>query len=154
MDLYATAQKEKYMALVENYDIPRLRGLRYMAEEIPATDEEIEKACKYCYKETYKLDSKYGHFGIHGFHLRYDNRTPRRNARRSAKRARIQMMTFNKYVGCPDVMMVHARIGGWNWKEYGGFWLEKKPWFIERVDDGFDPTYCDIYVRVSKEEKE
>lgn len=147
MDLYATAQKEKYMALVESYDIPRLRGLRYMAEETSATDEEIEKACKYCYKETYKLDSKYGHTGRR-FHFHYDKRIPRRNARRSAKRTRIQLRTFNKYVGHADVMMVHARIGSNNWKEYGGFWLEKKPWFIEKVDDGFDPTYCDIYVKV------
>ena len=149
MDLYATAQKEKYASMIEGMEIPRLRGLRYMAEETLATEKEIEKACKYCYHETYRLDHKYGHTGRR-FHLCYDDRVPRRNARRSAKRTRKQMETFNKYVGRTDVMMVHARIGGCNWKEYGGFWLEKKPWFIEKVDDGFDPTYCDIYVRVKE----
>ena len=25
-----------------------------------------------------------------------------------------------------------------------------KPWFIEKVDDYFDSTYCDIYVRISR----
>lgn len=153
MDLYATAQKDRLASMMEGIEIPRLRGLRYMAEETTATEEEIAKSCKYCYRETYRLHYKYGHFISHGYRSHYDNRVPRRDARRSAKRTRIQLEAFNRYVGRKDVMMVHARIGGYNWKEYGGFWLEKEPWFIERVDDGFDPTYCDIYVKV-KEVKE
>ena len=56
--------------------------------------------------------------------------------------------TFNKYCGREDVLYIHARIGGSNWKFYGGNELEKKPWFIEKVDDYFDDTYCDIYARI------
>ena len=26
-----------------------------------------------------------------------------------------------------------------------------KPWFIEKVDDNFDCTYCDIYVKISSD---
>ena len=151
MDLYATAQKDRLASMIEGIEIPRLRGLRYMAEETPATEVEMEKACKEIYHTIFRLHHKYGH-DDRNFHFCYDKRVPRRDARRSAKRARKQMETFNKYCGRTDVMMVHARIGGGNWKEYGGFWLDKKPWFIEKVDDGFDPTYCDIYVKVPVKE--
>ena len=44
--------------------------------------------------------------------------------------------------------MIHARIGGPNWEYYGGPLLKLEPWFLERVDDGFDNTYCDIYARI------
>ena len=30
---------------------------------------------------------------------------------------------------------------------YGGPDLEKNLWFIEKIDDCFDDTYCNIYVR-------
>lgn len=64
------------------------------------------------------------------------------------KRIRNQFNTFNKYVGRDDVMMIHARIGGYNWAYYGGAELGQQPWFIEKVDDAYDSTYCDIYVRI------
>ena len=155
MDLGAYVQIEDLGKIAEanGIEVPRLRGYRLMANERPATEEEIEKSCKGIYHEIYGLHYKNGHFIRHGYRCRYDNRVPRRDARRSAKRTRKQMETYNKYCGRSDVMMVHARIGGYNWKEYGGFWLEKEPWFIEKVDDGFDPTYCDIYAKI-KEVKE
>lgn len=59
-----------------------------------------------------------------------------------------QIETFNKYVGEIDVIMVHARLGGSNWEFYDCQELEKQPWFIEKVDDSFDSTYCDIYIRL------
>lgn len=61
-----------------------------------------------------------------------------------------QFETFNKYIGKPDILMIHARIGGDNWNCYGGPKLEKQPWFIERVDEYFDGTYCDIYARIDQ----
>lgn len=70
--------------------------------------------------------------------------------KRAEKRVRAQMDTFNKYVGWDDVLYIHARIGGGNWDYYGGKDLEKQPWFIEKVDDYFDSTYCDIYARIMK----
>lgn len=59
-------------------------------------------------------------------------------------------------------MYVHARIGGNNWVFFGGQKVAEHPAFIERVDDWFDSTYCDIYLKVDesiveqylKEEKE
>ena len=60
-----------------------------------------------------------------------------------------QYRIFNKYVGRDDVLYIHARIGGANWAFYGGGELEKQPWFIEKVDDEYDNTYCDIYARIS-----
>lgn len=68
------------------------------------------------------------------------------------KKARIavwkNLQTFNKYVGREDVLYIHARIGGENWSHYGGYNLEKEPWFLEKVDDFFDDTYCDIYAKI------
>ena len=71
-----------------------------------------------------------------------------------------QYMLWNRYVGQPDVLYIHARIGGSNWKGYysdderaereihDGWWIERQPWFICKCDDAFDPTYCDIYARI------
>lgn len=67
----------------------------------------------------------------------------------SEKRIRAQMNAFNQYAGQKDILYIHARIGGRNWVSYGGPDLEKQPWFIERVDDYFDSTYCDIYARIT-----
>lgn len=70
--------------------------------------------------------------------------------KRGEKRVRAQMGVFNKYAGREGVLYIHARIGGANWVYYGGNALEKQPWFIEKVDDHFDSTYCDIYARIEK----
>ena len=60
-----------------------------------------------------------------------------------------QYDTFNKYVGRDDVMMVHARIGGNNWDYFrGDETVANQPWFLEKVDDWWDSTYCDIYVKI------
>jgi hypothetical protein len=64
------------------------------------------------------------------------------------KRVRAQFDTFNKYCGREDVLYIHARIGGDNWSYFGGDEIAKLPWFIEKVDDAFDCTYCDIYARI------
>ena len=67
------------------------------------------------------------------------------------KALRKQMGVFNKYVGRFDVLCIHARIGGRNWAYYGGRDIEMQPWFLEKVDDYFDSTYCDIYARLVRE---
>ena len=74
--------------------------------------------------------------------------------KKSEKATRTSLETFNKYVGRKDVICVHARIGGNNWNYYGGYKLEKEPWFLEKVDDYWDRTYCDIYVKIDKEIEE
>lgn len=60
-----------------------------------------------------------------------------------------QMNTFNKYAGREDVLYIHSRMGGNNWKNYDGKQeLMSKPWFLERVDDACDDTYCDFYAKI------
>lgn len=68
------------------------------------------------------------------------------------KRIQNQYDIWNKYAGAENVLYIHSRMGGWNWKEY-----DKKnnilnqPWFLDRVDDYFDSTYCDFYARIKGE---
>lgn len=61
-----------------------------------------------------------------------------------------QLAKYNSYCGQEDILYIHARIGGWNWLAYGGDEIEKQPWFIEKVDDAFDSTYCDIYAKITE----
>lgn len=68
--------------------------------------------------------------------------------KKKAKRIQAAMEAFNRYAGREDVLYVHARIGGGNWEYYGGPEVAKHPAFLEKVDDWFDRTYCDIYLKV------
>lgn len=69
--------------------------------------------------------------------------------KRSEKRIRAYYEMRNRYCGREDVFVVHARIGGNNWFDWKADQLVgKQPWFLEKVDDYFDRTYCDIYVLV------
>ena len=69
--------------------------------------------------------------------------------KRRVKRNLEQYNMWNKYAGKEDVLYIHARIGGNNWDYYGGNELTKQPWFLGKVDDSLDGTYCDIYARIS-----
>lgn len=62
-------------------------------------------------------------------------------------------MAWNRHAGDPSVLYIHARIGGFNWLAYGGDEISKQPWFIEKVDDPYDSTYCDIYARIKPMEE-
>ena len=64
------------------------------------------------------------------------------------KACKKQYDVWNKYCGRDDILYIHARIGGNNWNWYEGYKLEKEPWFLEKVDDYYDCTYCDIYARI------
>lgn len=70
------------------------------------------------------------------------------------KAIRKQYDIWNKYAGQKDVLYIHSRMGGNNWK-----WYEHKKditdqsWFLERVDDFWDSTYCDFYARIKDEPK-
>ena len=56
---------------------------------------------------------------------------------------------WDKYCGRTDIIRIHTRIGGSNWNYYGGLEIAREPWFVEKVDDYFDSTYCDIYVKIN-----
>lgn len=60
-----------------------------------------------------------------------------------------QYDTWNKYVGRSDVLYIHSRIGGNNWKLFENKSdLLNSSWFLDRVDDWFDTTYCDFYAKI------
>ena len=63
------------------------------------------------------------------------------------KRVEAQRLLWNKYAGRDDILYIHARIGGGNWSYYHDQ-VDTKPWFLEKVDDSFDSTYCDIYAKI------
>ena len=82
---------------------------------------------------------------IHGQH--------RRNMKHALKTVKRRVLdsfgTFNRYAGRDDILCVHARIGGRNWSYYNmGGVVSGSDAFIEKVDDMFDDTYCDIYLRI------
>ena len=58
---------------------------------------------------------------------------------------------YNKYSGIPNVLRIHARLGSNNWTYFNCHWIEQQEWFIEKVDDYWDSTYCDIYIRIPVE---
>lgn len=72
--------------------------------------------------------------------------------KKQKKKIQKQYDLWNKYAGVENVLYIHSRMGGWNWKEYD----EKnnilnQPWFLDRVDDYFDSTYCDFYAKIKGE---
>lgn len=72
----------------------------------------------------------------------------KRVSKNTLNNAKKQFDIFNKYVGREDVICIHTRIGGANFKYYNGFNLIKNEWWLEKVDDYFDNTYCDIYAKI------
>lgn len=187
MDLGAYAQIDDLEHIMEEngISVPRLRGLRLMADEKPLSKEEIASeayeigvnecmdACEsgFSYnanifelsERTDRLIHKYLSFEnpddtfpndvkwtkVHGRKrklFKYKMKT-------SKRRVEKQYNVFNKYCGREDVLYIHARIGGNNWDYYGGDELTKQPWFLEKVDDAFDSTYCDIYAKITKEQE-
>lgn len=151
MDLGAYVQIDDIseLAKANGIEVQRLRGYRLMVEEDPLTPEKIEELAQSNYKDTYNLlrYKRNRHFPRESF-CDDDPRQVKRHAKQAYRRSVRQLQTYNKYCGRNDVLMIHARIGGPNWEYYGGPLLKLEPWFLERADDGFDETYCDIYARI------
>lgn len=180
MDLGAYAQIEdlEKVAKANGIEVPRLRGYRLMSEEKPIDMDnwldEVDVWClvylcekqwnakSHCYWVTKQTDKKKRYY-IDGYEtdgdwsIRWDrihgkHRKMLKTAIHNAKKEYIrQAETFNKYVGRKDVLFIHSRIGGNNWFYYYKE-VVNKPWFIERVDDAFDNTYCDIYARIKEDQ--
>lgn len=173
MDLYAYSQIQNLSIVASNngISVPRLRGYRYMLHEEPIKyskedlasigyDEACDLVCSiprwqrsnfsvYSYKSR-KAKRKFLHSGKIQWHLIHgkDRKSLKFNIKRRIKSVIKQAETFNKYVGMDDVLYVHARIGGKKWSYYGGIELQRQPWFLEKVDDAYDSTYCDIYAKI------
>ena len=99
--------------------------------------------------ETYGY-KKYEYTGIRWDRIHGWKRKVLKFAIKNQKR-RIQQQCdmWNKYAGKSNVLYIHARIGGLNWKYYDCNEIAKSPWFLDKVDDWFDNTYCDIYASVN-----
>lgn len=70
--------------------------------------------------------------------------------KQSNRKIQKQFDTWNKYAGRKDVLYIHSRMGGYEWETY----LKKgelmnQPWFLDRVDDSIDSTYCDFYAKIN-----
>ena len=71
------------------------------------------------------------------------------NIRKAEKRIRAQFDAWNKYAGQENVLYIHSRMGGGNWRYYDDKKsITDQPWFLNRVDDYFDETYCDFYAKL------
>lgn len=163
--------------------VPRLRGLRLMSQEKMISQDgiartahdyamcECENLCEsnfrlnsWCFElseRTRRLKQKYLIFDENG-HTPIDVRWDRiHGKKRKAFKYAIKSVTrhvyaqytlFNRYCGRPDVLYIHARIGGRNWPYYCDE-VKNQPWFICKVDDAFDSTYCDIYAAIKPPEE-
>lgn len=184
MDLYAYSQIDTLEEIMKNNNInvPRLRGLLLMKDEVPFSREDFEKMCKNAelntvkrlcrarpywsrkpYVHSYNLWTDYlvsyyisdNKRGDEDGHVRWDRihgwkrRVAKFEIKKKKRRIREQLEMFNKYAGRDDVLYIHARIGGNNWKYYDGDnTIAKEPWFLGKVDDRWDSTYCDIYAKI------
>ena len=175
MDLGAYVQIDEFDDIMKRngIEVPRLRGLRRMKDEEPIDMEEkyqwiavncLENLCEsipswtpypytllwntYNHKKflyyTYGKGRSINWGYIHG----KKRKVLKTYIRNEKKRYERQYLIFNKYCGRDDVLYIHARIGGGNWAYFGGAEISRQPWFIEKVDDAFDCTYCDIYARI------
>ena len=73
-------------------------------------------------------------------------------AMKQAKRIALDhCLTFNQFCGRDDVLFIHARVGGDNWTFYKcDKTVATQDWFICKVDDPWDSTYCDIYANIKR----
>jgi len=180
---YAQIDKLNAIMTCNGIDVPRLRGLRLMSqEELVSPDDiasiahdhamcECELLCEsgfrlnaFCYdisERTRRLKRKYLIYSKDSYmpvDVKWDRiHGKKRKAfkyvvKRVTRRTYTQYAIFNRYCGCPDILYIHARIGGGNWPYYGKK-VKSQPWFICKVDDAFDSTYCDIYARIKPPEE-
>ena len=160
MDLGAFVNIGNLQRLAEanGIDIPRLRGYRLMKDETEVDEEGISDIihnlevweCKNLFGDKYIQDINENDKRIRWELIHGRRRKVLKFAVKKRRKCAIeQYRIFNKYVGQSGVLYIHSRIGGSNWDSYGGSDLEKSSWFIEKVDDCFDGTYCDIYAKIT-----
>ena len=175
MDLGAYAKIEDLEAIAEanGNKVPRLRGYRLMKEESPVDinsicDEEFKaNICMRLCTNKWNSDDWYtfndwtdylkNYYTVRtnggGRKIRWNRIHGRKRKilktciHNKIQKVKKQYAVWNKYVGRDDVLYIHARIGGGNWSYYHAE-VDSQPWFLEKVDDAFDSTYCDIYARI------
>lgn len=176
MDLGAYAQIENLEEIVRKNKIvcPRLRGYRLMSKEKPIelTKEDIQLISYDCAED---LCTSIPFWNANGYSHEYSSYTRsllkkyldeetneikwnkihgwKRKVLKTFIHNKVKLFknqydVFNKYAGRPDVLYIHARIGGYNWLCYKKEVINQ-PWFIEKIDDAYDSTYCDIYAKIN-----
>ena len=168
MDLLAYTQIDdlSQIAKENNIKVPRLRGYRLMKNEKPISTEEIKemmqeceidickglcyaRPCEYYLITTVKENGDKEFTGIRWDRIHGKKRKVLKfEIKKRKKRIQKQFEILNKYAGQDRILYIHSRIGSYNWDYYGGNELSKMPWFLEKVDDWFDRTYCDIYASI------
>lgn len=175
---YGQIEELSEIAQRNGIDCPRLRGYRLMKDEEPIDFDEWKKERQasfeadcldslirsrwvinawfsdYC-SGTNKNIKRYisGGWCDENRSVRWDRIHGRRKKllktviHNELARYKRQFEVWNKYAGRSDVLYIHARIGGGNWPYYYKK-VAYEPWFIEKVDDAFDESYCDIYARI------
>lgn len=115
------------------------------SEFCPATDRRIKKYMI--------LDEDGDPISIRWDRIHGKKRKTAKYAIKQYKKAVIDnIKVFNKYAGRDDVLFVHARIGGDNWNYFNNPSIVASHLaFLEKVDDYFDSTYCDIYLKIDPE---
>lgn len=178
MDLFAYSQIKdlEEVAAENNISVPRLRGYRLMANEEKVDWKTLKQDVEYVCTEHmcssvpfWKENSDWSRYSssiqrIEEFYITKDKK-PRWDRIHGWKRKALKTMIhnymrrvqqqyemWNKYVGRSDILYIHSRIGGGNWPSYREE-VVNQPWFIEKVDDWFDCTYCDIYARIKEGER-
>lgn len=131
--------------------VPRFRPDSDMAEFSSATDR-LRKKYLITDKEMWEADGETFSYdkvvGIRWDLIHGKNRKAIKFAIKKAKRNVIEYYrVFNKYAGRQDILRVHARIGGGNWPYYYRE-VVGEPWFLEKIDDYADNTYCDIFAKL------
>lgn len=178
MDLYAYTQIDSLEEIMKasGINVPRLRGLRLMKDEELITKDciadmletvEVDVVKDLCRSNPFWNPNSYSHsYSLWTDHLvsyyisddkvRWDRihgwkrRIAKFEIKKTKRRIKEQYDMFNKYVGKTDVLYIHARIGGNNWSYFNGDTVvAKQPWFLDKVYDWVDGTYCDIYVKIS-----
>lgn len=75
--------------------------------------------------------------------------------KRATRRVNEQYELWNRYAGEKDVLYIHARLGSRSWTDYATREaITEQPWFLAKVDDYWDGSYCDIYARLKELPKE
>lgn len=171
MDLGAYANIESLEELAEKNHIvvPRLRGYRLMKDENPVDSrllfqDNIATITECVIRSDFVINANISEYStrtdravnkyIKDGKTRWDllHGKKRKAVKYTLKGffqgIKAQCDMWNKYCGREDVLYIHARIGGFNWNYYHGDELRKEPWFLDKVDDAFDFTYCDIYAKI------
>jgi hypothetical protein len=163
------------IAKANNIEVPRLRGYRLMGKEtlikFEKEDKEttaiscvydlchsvpfwnVESCCSVSSKDRRRLENFYLPNKNGCIEIRWDRihgwkrKVLKTYIHNEIKKQKKQWETWNKYAGREDILYIHARIGGGNWPDYYKE-VVNQPWFIEKVDDAYDSTYCDIYAKI------